>query len=1289
MATVKYVQTRDPDTGQLSEKHLLEVIADNVIFEEENMTLPQKMDTKADKVIYGDDKISKGRYYNSTEGEGSIAFGVNVQAINHNSIALGNNTITNSSEGLVTGRYNIVDSDEKYALIIGNGSLDELTGLPKRSNAFAVDWNGNIYGNKFVDMNGHEALTTLKNIRIGDNVYELHGTTLHLVAGHNIVLNSLEIESEDIDGTTSHVLQVTITADKNAAGDGTGGGVGNGLYLPLVGGTEYGPVIFNTNYDRTKFTTSEREIFIKNSPKYNPNMTEEEKNELLFSMDYIPIVIGDPENIHLDIDCTNTNKSSIDSYNEKTKQGEYLYLNKSKGIIIMGASAGNGILWDPKRRSGGTGINLNNIGITSFGWGTNVSPTGYNSVAFGSTARASGSASLAVGDNTRASGIASVAEGMNTYASATATHAEGSYTYAKGAYSHTEGYGSVILGAYSHAEGYGNNVASHFTVKHSKEDIEKYWNSDQKFALILGDYSHIEGKNNLSLGDYNHIEGIESISYNDNNHIEGGHHYSIGKYNHIEGLGHTNVGHYNHIIGYMHSLKGKYSFVSGMQNIIEGNKNFIFGKNNLIQSNKTIVFGENIYIKTDSLVKHRFIVGNDINIGNNNEYKISNSDDYGTIILGSGFSLYSKTLVNTFNFLVGKKISINVKNEYANNFLLGNNITINSPLNELYTIRDTYIFGLNNNYQNWKSTSNFIFNTQTNISEFESNNNILFLNYGTLENSQATNNLLIGNNNTFSTSIIDSNIILGNNIINENTQLNNSYIYGINIDLSNVIFNNSYIYGTNIDLSNVIFNNVYLETNDSALLNCNIKNIHIEGMEHNANNFDLLTENDIGCAHIEGYQNIIIYKYGMGTHIEGYNNTAGIGSHTEGSSNDGEGDFSHTEGYLNINKGEYSHTEGILNILRKSILISEEEEEVLTAAIHIEGRGCIAGGQYIHIEGGTDYENINELNNRLNSTTWLSNIEKLQRTIGYKYHLSIGKYSHTEGFSNLNLADGSHTEGLYNINNMAESHIEGKYNYNYGIDNNLCGHTEGFGNINMGQYSHIEGMGNILSKDYNITDVTYELWKELNFNFVGGIAAHVEGISNYGIGKGSHVEGYKNAAIGEYSHAAGTLSEAIGRCSISIGIGTLTQYENQYAIGKYNKCEEDYILMIGNGTSDKNRSNIVKISKEGVISANGFELLNGQPITGGSGQELPIGTVITNRNPNSSGIEYGYWEMLGSQEVSLSTGSYILYYWERTKGWIKPDEDEVYYIVGREVPSTEEFNIIGNEVLDSEKFFKE
>ena len=78
MATVKYVQTRDPDTGQLSERHLIEVIAENVIFEEENMTLPQKMDTKADKVIYGDDIISKGRLLNSTEEEGWIAFGDNV-----------------------------------------------------------------------------------------------------------------------------------------------------------------------------------------------------------------------------------------------------------------------------------------------------------------------------------------------------------------------------------------------------------------------------------------------------------------------------------------------------------------------------------------------------------------------------------------------------------------------------------------------------------------------------------------------------------------------------------------------------------------------------------------------------------------------------------------------------------------------------------------------------------------------------------------------------------------------------------------------------------------------------------------------------------------------------------------------------------------------------------------------------------------------------------------------------------------------------------------------------------
>ena len=67
-------------------------------------------------------------YCTVAKGEASHSAGFYTQAYGHYSY--------------VIGKYNIIDSDNKYAFIIGNG-----TSSSKLSNAFSIDWNGNIYVN--------------------------------------------------------------------------------------------------------------------------------------------------------------------------------------------------------------------------------------------------------------------------------------------------------------------------------------------------------------------------------------------------------------------------------------------------------------------------------------------------------------------------------------------------------------------------------------------------------------------------------------------------------------------------------------------------------------------------------------------------------------------------------------------------------------------------------------------------------------------------------------------------------------------------------------------------------------------------------------------------------------------------------------------------------------------------------------------------------------------------------------------------------------------------------------
>ena len=92
--------------------------------------------------IPGRDAPSHAEGYNTEALQGSHAEGWYTVAKGLNSHAEGNWTVAASDYQHVQGNSNKIDSAGKYAFIIGNG-----TDPSSRSNAFAVDWDGNIYVN--------------------------------------------------------------------------------------------------------------------------------------------------------------------------------------------------------------------------------------------------------------------------------------------------------------------------------------------------------------------------------------------------------------------------------------------------------------------------------------------------------------------------------------------------------------------------------------------------------------------------------------------------------------------------------------------------------------------------------------------------------------------------------------------------------------------------------------------------------------------------------------------------------------------------------------------------------------------------------------------------------------------------------------------------------------------------------------------------------------------------------------------------------------------------------------
>lgn len=89
----------------------------------------------------------------TASGAASHAEGAATTAAGVRSHAEGSGTIANGRDQHVQGRFNVVDNDNKFADIVGNGSSEGLETV--RSNAYALDWDGNLYlkGGVYVNCN--------------------------------------------------------------------------------------------------------------------------------------------------------------------------------------------------------------------------------------------------------------------------------------------------------------------------------------------------------------------------------------------------------------------------------------------------------------------------------------------------------------------------------------------------------------------------------------------------------------------------------------------------------------------------------------------------------------------------------------------------------------------------------------------------------------------------------------------------------------------------------------------------------------------------------------------------------------------------------------------------------------------------------------------------------------------------------------------------------------------------------------------------------------------------------
>ena len=234
---------------------------------------------------------------------------------------------------------------------------------------------------------------------------------------------------------------------------------------------------------------------------------------------------------------------------------------------------------------------------------------------------------------------------------------------------------------------------------------------------------------------------------------------------------------------------------------------------------------------------------------------------------------------------------------------------------------------------------------------------------------------------------------------------------------------------------------------------------------------------------------------------------------------------------------------------------------------------------------------------------WDPSVDYTEDDIEY----TMGEYAFAEGLVTKASGEASHSEGFCSTASGVYSHAEGQTTDASGY----AAHAEGFKTIASGAHSHAEG--------YYTTASGAHSHAEGNVTTASEDYSHAEGESTTAMGTASHAEGYNTTAYGASSHAEGRETTAEGNYSHAEGIGTIASRVCSHTQGSYNIIDtnREYLHIVGNGTSDEDRSNAHTIDKEGNAWYAGDLTLEGDlTIKGAIRGSTPDGVVISSDNSN-------------------------------------------------------------------------
>ena len=388
---------------------------------------------------------------------GAHAEGCNSESSGYYSHVEGYFTKASSDHQHVQGRYNIEDTEGKYAHIVGNGAKDQSTNWKEvRSNAHTLDWKGNAW-------------------YAGD----VQANNVPYVVSENVVLTvpaaTITAKKTEIDNATEEEnAQITI--------DGT------------------------VTYDPTK------SYYLKYNNKEYPASASEDIFMIVEDDCFCAFMPQESGIVLMIAALDTTNITDMQLIEKDIKKLDNMYvptdLRVNNSITLGGRIGTIGIF------SSSFGLNCEASGVYSHAEGNrttasydgshaegyHTTASGENSHAEGNYTTASGENSHAEGDGTIASGTYSHAEGDGTKATKWGAHAEGCDCESSGFTSHAEGNRTTASGDNSHAEGKYTKASSdnqHVQGKYNIEDTEG------KYAHIVGNGTDGDKRSNAHTLDWN------------------------------------------------------------------------------------------------------------------------------------------------------------------------------------------------------------------------------------------------------------------------------------------------------------------------------------------------------------------------------------------------------------------------------------------------------------------------------------------------------------------------------------------------------------------------------------------------------------------------------------------------------------------------------------------------------------------------------------------------------------------------------------------------------------------